>query len=67
MDWIVTIVVQLVIAVVVYLLITKKNSNSCTGSQLKADNNINIELSRIDYTLGAHCGPLTIAIFYIKK
>lgn len=37
MDWIVTIVVQLVIAVVVYLLITKKNSNSCTGSQLKAE------------------------------
>ena len=34
---------------------------------LELDNNINIELSRIDYTLGAHCGPLTIAIFYIKK
>lgn len=34
---------------------------------LEANDKLNITFSQIDYTLACHCGPETVAVFYIKK
>ena len=42
-------------------------ANFLKAKLLEENDKLNIIFTRIDYTLACHCGPETIALFYVKK